>query len=118
MRLLTNENIGKTAVALLRASNHDVLSVKESMSGSTDEEILQRAVAEQRVVVTFDKDFGELAFRARLPATCGVILFRFAQRGREADASRIAQVISSRTDWAGAFWIVTESQIKRRSLPE
>ena len=46
------------------------------MPGAADDVILQRSQAEGRLVVTFDKDFGELAFRWGLPATCGVALFR------------------------------------------
>ena len=58
-----------------------MLSVKESMRSVQDDVILSRAQAEQRVVVTHDKDFGELAFRARLPASCGVVLFRLLRVG-------------------------------------
>ena len=117
MRLLTNENVPPTAVRRLRAVGYDVLSVMESMPGSPDVAVLARAVAENRVLVTFDKDFGELAFRSRLPATCGVILFRITPRGREQDAERVCQTLQSRDDWAGAFWTVTDRRIRRRPLP-
>jgi hypothetical protein len=82
MRFLVNEHIPPTAVRRLRELGHDVLSVKENMAGSADSAVLARAAVEQRVLVTFDKDFGELAFRSRLPAGCGVILLRFAARPR------------------------------------
>ena len=55
-----------------------MISVKESMRGATDREVLERAQQENRLVVTFDKDFGELAYRFKLPATSGVILFRLS----------------------------------------
>ena len=61
MRVIANENVAGTAIRGLRRNGHDVLSVKESMQGAEDESILQRAEAEQRLVVTHDKDFGELA---------------------------------------------------------
>ncbi len=56
MRFLANENILPGAVRRLRDVGHDVVSVRESMAGSGDAAILARAVAEQRVLVTFDKD--------------------------------------------------------------
>jgi hypothetical protein len=118
MRFLANENIPPGAVGRLRDLGHDVLSVKESMTGSDDAAILARAVSEQRVLITFDKDFGELAFRSHLPASCGVILFRFTLRGRKRDVARVAETLLARDDRAGAFWTVTERRLRRRSLPQ
>lgn len=63
MMLIANENLPATAVQGLRDRGHDVLSVKESMRGMDDAAILARAQSESRLVVTQDKDFGELAFR-------------------------------------------------------
>src|SRR5438105_3553098 len=68
MRFLANENVTGTVIQELRQRGHDVLSVKESMRSEEDDVILARAQAEQRIVVTHDKDFGELAFRSQLPA--------------------------------------------------
>ncbi len=73
MRFLADENVTATVIRVLRQRGDDVLSVKESMRSERDEVILARAQAEQRIVVTHDKDFGELTFRSRLPASCGVI---------------------------------------------
>jgi len=78
MRYLTNENVSGTVIQELRRLEHDVLSVKESMRGERDLAILQRAQVEQRLVITHDKDFGELAFRSQQPASCGIILFRLS----------------------------------------
>jgi uncharacterized protein YijF (DUF1287 family) len=117
MRFLADENIPPTAIHRLRDSGHDVLSAKESMTGLADRGILARAVADGRVLITFDKDFGELAFRSSLPAACGVVLFRFTQRGRELDIQRIVHALMGRDDWPGAFWTVTDGNIRRRSLP-
>lgn len=68
MRLIANENISRSVVQKLRDRGHDVLAVKESMRGEEDTAILERAQSEARLVVTQDKDFGELAFRFGLPA--------------------------------------------------
>jgi predicted nuclease of predicted toxin-antitoxin system len=71
MRILANENMAGSVVLALRDRGHDVLAAKESMRGEEDATILARAQAESRLVVTQDKDFGELAFRSGLPAQCG-----------------------------------------------
>ncbi|HSZ59924.1 MAG TPA: DUF5615 family PIN-like protein [Tepidisphaeraceae bacterium] len=117
MRYLANENVAPSVIRRLRDAGHDVLSVKETIVGAADPAILARAVAEDRVLVTFDKDFGELAFRSHLPANCGVILFRIEPRGRDEHVRRVFETIQSRQDWAGAFWTVTDRRIRRRPLP-
>jgi predicted nuclease of predicted toxin-antitoxin system len=117
MRYSTNENIPPSVVHQLRADGHDVLSASESMAGRSDADVLARATSENRILVTFDKDFGELAFRSRLPASSGVILFRITPRGRDEDVRRIIETLRSRTDWAGAFWTISDQRVRRRPLP-
>lgn len=92
-------------------------SVKEMMRGASDREVLARAQAEERLVVTFDKDFGELAFRSRLPATSGVILFRLSGPSPEVDNARALAALESGLDWSGNFAVVTDDRIRLRPLP-
>src|SRR5438094_3401458 len=117
MRLLVNENVTRTVIDELRQQGHDVLSVKESMRSGQDGAILARAQAEQRIVVTHDKDFGELAFGAQLPSSCGVILFRLAGSDPDTDNQRILKAIESRSDWAGHFSVVSDDRVRMRPLP-
>jgi predicted nuclease of predicted toxin-antitoxin system len=63
MRILANENFPGDAVNALRLEGHDVAWIREDAPGSLDTQVLQRAQDEERVLITFDKDFGELAFR-------------------------------------------------------
>jgi predicted nuclease of predicted toxin-antitoxin system len=117
MRNLANENVTRTVIEGLRAKGHDVLSVKESLRGKNDEVILARAQTEKRVVLTHDKDFGELAFRIGLPAECGVLLMRLAGTDPTADNKRALDAIESRTDWEGHFAVISVDRIRMRPLP-
>jgi len=117
MRLLVNENVAGTVIRTLRRRGHDVLSVKESMRGESDPAILERVRQEGRLLVTHDKDFGELAFRSHLPAECGVVLFRLGGRAPDDDTRRILEVIEGCEEWAGHFAVVTDDQIRIRPLP-
>ena len=65
MRFLFAHGVGRAAERALRAAGHDVLSIADVDAHAPDEEILRRAVAEDRVLVTTDLDFGELAVRGR-----------------------------------------------------
>jgi predicted nuclease of predicted toxin-antitoxin system len=59
----------------LRQDAHDVLYVKEAAPGAADATVLQMAADQQRVLLTEDKDFGELVVRLKLPAY-GIVLLR------------------------------------------
>jgi predicted nuclease of predicted toxin-antitoxin system len=117
VRLLLNENMPGAAVRALREHGHDVLAVKESLRGAADTEILARAQVEHRLVVTQDKDFGALAFQARLPAGCGVVLFRLDGASPTEDTRRILEVLESDIEWAGCFAVVDATQVRLRPLP-
>jgi predicted nuclease of predicted toxin-antitoxin system len=74
LRFLANENFPGAAVAALEAAGHDIVGVRMAAPGMSDPEVLAWAAREHRILLTFDKDFGELAQRSALPLTCGVVL--------------------------------------------
>ena len=117
MRILANENFPGDAVAALRLHGHDVAWVRTDAPGSRDQQILEWARADDRILVTFDKDFDELAFRARLPVSSGIILFRISTPS-SAHVARVAvAALDSRTDWAGHFAVVEDGRIRMTPLP-
>ena len=117
MRLLANENLPAQAVRALRAEGHDVLWARLDAPGSSDEDLLRRASAERRLLITFDKDFGELAFRSGLPAEAGILLLRIKPTSPADVATIIVRALASRTDWAGHFAVVEQHQIRMTPLP-
>jgi predicted nuclease of predicted toxin-antitoxin system len=117
MRWIANENVSGTVIRTLRERGHDVLSVKESLRGAGDPHILERAQSNERVVLTHDKDFGELAFRCRLPASSGIVLFRLSGADPQRDNRRMLQVLESGVDWIGQFAVVTDDRVRMRPLP-
>lgn len=116
MRFLANENVPLDAVVALREDGYDVMWVRTDTPGSSDEDILARAVSEERILLTFDKDFGELAFRSRLLVGCGVILFRIPEKSSAYIAKVVTTAIESRSDWTGLFSVVEEHRIRMRPL--
>ena len=75
MKLLADENIDTAIVVRLRQDGHSVLHVTEMEPGITDEVVLHRANEHSALLLTEDKDFGELVFRHRLVHQ-GVVLLR------------------------------------------
>lgn len=118
MRILANENFPREAVEALRQRGHDVLWGRTDMPGAPDDLILKRAQAESRLLITFDKDFGALAFRSGLKAPAGIVLFRITLRSPSHVADLCASVLEGRADWAGHFSVVEETQLRMRLLPK
>jgi len=117
VRILANENVPGEAVDALRARGHDVLWARTDLPGSPDPRVLGLDVEQSRILITFDKDFGELVFRRGLPACCGIILFRTGTPSPAATAEQLAAVLESRADWAGSFAVVEPGRLRMVPLP-
>jgi predicted nuclease of predicted toxin-antitoxin system len=118
MRLLADENFPLDAVKALRNEGHDVVWIREVARGIGDEKVLSQAQEEERIVITFDKDFGELAFHSKLPATAGIILFRVTPHSSQHVALVAVQAIESRKDWEGHFSVIEDDRIRMTPLPK
>ena len=117
-KLLVDENLPVLTTELLRRAGHDVESVLEISPGVSDAEALAYAVAERRIVVTFDKqDFGELIYRHRLPAPPGVLVFRLPDIPAEGLPYYVAGAIAARSDWPGSFWRINQKNAHWRPFP-
>lgn len=86
--------------------------------GALDQDVLARAQREGRVLVTFDKDFGELAWRTALPADAGIVLFRIPMPGPAQVGEALAGILTSRDDWKGNFAVVEPGRVRMRRLPQ
>ena len=117
MRLLANENFPADAVEALQKRGHDVSWIRLIAPGSSDPELLGLAQAEDRILLIFDKDFGELAFRFGLPASCGIVLFRVPLVSSEQVARLAVAALDSRADWVGNFSVIEEQQIRMTPIP-
>jgi len=117
MQLCANENVPGDCVFALRQMGHDVLWIRESAPGARDLTVLAVAQSEDRLLITFDKDFGELVYRLGATASRGVVLFRLPKSSPDFIARRVSQIIESRADWSGHFSVVDEYSIRMRLLP-
>jgi predicted nuclease of predicted toxin-antitoxin system len=117
MIFLADENFPRPAVAALREGGLDVLWIAETNPGAPDDDVLARCVATERTLLTFDKDFGELAYRRGLPATCGIVLFRITPQSPNEIAELAVTAIRSQPVWSGRFSVVTRQRIRVRPLP-
>jgi predicted nuclease of predicted toxin-antitoxin system len=116
-RFLADENFPGAAVTRLRTAGHDVEWIRTSAPGSDDKSILGRAATEGRILLTFDKDFGELAFRDRESSgVSGIVLFRLSMSPLKPAIERIVATLISKDDWSGHFWVIEPGRMRSSQL--
>src|SRR5262249_6441607 len=104
-------------VRALRAAGHDVVAVAELASGVSDREVIELARSDGRVLLTEDKDFGQLVFSA-LAGSTGVIFIRYPVTVRDhlpASVVRLAERLG--TSLQRAFVTMTPGRIRVNRLP-
>jgi predicted nuclease of predicted toxin-antitoxin system len=116
IRLLLNENFPAPAVAVLRESGFDVLAIAETFAGITDQEVLALAVREQRWLVTFDRDYGDLLFARRLPASPALILLWVASYRPAEPAAWIIELIRNNQEYLGKFIVFDGNTLRSQPL--
>jgi predicted nuclease of predicted toxin-antitoxin system len=105
-------------VAGLRTDGHDVWYAAESARGADDGTILQQAATDQRILLTEDKDFGELVVRLGMPAF-GIVLLRMNPADSAAKLARLRAVLQTHAArLPGSFVVVDESKARFRPLSQ
>ena len=114
MNLVADEGVDRAVVERLRHDGHEVVYVAELSPSVTDEEVLRQANARRAILLTADKDFGELVFRQGLVHS-GVVLIRLAGLANATKAEIVAEVCRDRTaELVGAFSVVSPGQVRIR----
>lgn len=119
LRFLADMGVSLRVVEWLRDHNHDVVHLRElGLQRTPDAEVYARAAAEDRVVLTFDLDFGEIVARLR-GARTSVVVFRLLDARAERVISRIERVLdeSENALAAGAVVTVEDARHRVRMLP-
>ena len=114
MNLLVDEGVDRPIVDELRRDGHQVLYVAEMDPGISDDVILDRANRQGAVLVTADKDFGDLLYRqGRIHA--GVVLLRLAGLSPQAKAEIASTVLKTRgPEVEDAFSVVSPGSVRIR----
>ena len=116
---IANENFPRPSILFLREHGHTILSIQELHQGWSDIEVLQKANSENLVILTFDKDYGELIFRYAVQNPPAIIFFRL--KGK--DPSYVGQILqkiiaSNRIEFKNAFTVIDENSIRQRFYTE
>lgn len=118
MIFLADENLDFPIISAIRNEGYDVLSISELSPSIDDNDVLKIANKENRVLLTSDKDFGELVFRLKLISS-GIILFRIPELSNKEKATLAVKCIKEfEAEMQGAFSVVTQNKIRIIKLNE
>jgi predicted nuclease of predicted toxin-antitoxin system len=116
VRLLVDECCDPRLVAALRQAGHDVRYLLETDPGASDDQLVALSIEEDRILITEDKDFGELAIRHG-KALPGLILIRIAPENRRQKTSRVLNLLANHGDrLPGNHVVVDESSLRFRPI--
>ena len=114
MNLLADESVDRPIVDRLREQGHEVAYVAELSPALSDDQVLQYANEHNALLVTADKDFGELVFRLEKAHT-GVVLLRLAGLSAAAKSETVARVFRDHAaELVGAFSVVSSGALRIR----
>ena len=114
MNHLADESVDRQIVDALREAGYKVTYVAETSSGISDTEVLQQANQSEAILITGDKDFGELVFRLKLN-NYGVVLLRISGLSQ---SQKVAIAMDTFTDhsaeFSGSFSVITRNGVRVR----
>lgn len=114
MKFVADESVDQQIVVRLRVDGHIVEAISELDPGISDEEVLSRATQQDAVLVTADKDFGELVYRQGQAST-GIILLRLSGLSASAKAMTVSTVVRDHgLKLCGSFSVIDRGQVRIR----
>lgn len=114
MNLLADESVDRQTVERLRQEGNDVLYIAEMEPGISDDVVLAKANERNALLVTADKDFGELVFRQNL-VNHGVVLLRLVGLSSETKAEIVVDVLRERAaELPQAFSVISPGMVRIR----
>ena len=116
MRFLADESCDFTVVRALRGANYDVTAIAETGSGAEDDAVLGSARSETRILLTEDKDFGQLAY-ASGHETAGVVLIRYPSNARSSLGQAVVNLVAELGGRLSGAFVVLEPGRARVSWP-
>ena len=117
MNLVADESLDFPIIKALRKEGHSVYSVLEDNQGADDDIVLKLARQKNCILITTDKDFGELVFRLK-NLSSGIILLRMAGLSIQEKIQIVIPAIQiHEKEFSNAFTVITKPSIRIRKLP-
>jgi len=117
VELLADESCAGPVIRALRAAGHDLVAISEVAKGAGDEAVMERAFADGRVLITEDRDFGELVYASARP-TAGVVFVKFHSHARRSKPGAVVEAIAKLGQrLRGGFAVVEPGRVRAAKRP-
>lgn len=117
IKILADENIPLLMVRQLEEKGYNIKYVSTENAGISDEDVIELANAEERILITFDSDFGDLIFKKKKVIKTGVIFLRLGQfMPDEPGAILISLFKENKLDFTGKISVVTKETVRQRVI--
>lgn len=115
MKLLANENFPLKSIHYLRSKGFDITSIGADNAGIKDNEVMEIAIIEERTILTFDRDYGELIFKHNFKPEKGVIYLRLNHYNPEEPGKIIDKLFANNEyDLNKALTVLDRNGIRQR----
>jgi len=114
LAFVADENFDFSIVKILRQKGYSVIAIAESFPSIPDPQVLQIAMDRNAILLTEDKDFGELVHRLRMPH-CGILLVRLLKINSSEKSQRVCEVIEKLgNELLNSFSVLSNDQLRIR----
>ncbi len=115
MKILANENFPLKSVILLEKAGYDIKSIGEDNPSIADEEVMEIAISEERTIITFDRDYGELIYKHGYRPKHGVIYLRFRNFQPEEPGEYLLKILESKNlEFGNRLTVIDRRKIRQR----
>lgn len=117
LEIYADENVPRPLIVSLRENGHDVVWARDVDAGNSDPNVLAQATKLRRVLLTFDSDFGELAFRNLTPAPFGIIFCRLERLLLAEQVLRVTDVLTTPPALISRLLVIESNRTRLTDLP-
>jgi predicted nuclease of predicted toxin-antitoxin system len=116
MEFLANENFPAPSIGLIRDAGYQVYSISESSPGESDEQVISKAKKEGLIILTFDKDYGEILMRTQMPDPPSVVFFRYKGQNPTFAGNILIELLTEPSiELVRKFTVIDKGEVRQRT---
>ncbi len=117
MRFLANESYPFPSISLLRMKGYDVKSIAENYHGISDDQVISMVLEENRIILTFDRDYGELIFKYAPTRKPSVVYYRTKGKNPKEAAEILLNLFQQDSfQFENLFTVIDDNHIRQRKM--
>lgn len=115
MKILANENFPLKSVILLEKAGYDIKAIGKDNPSIADKEVMEIAISEERTIITFDRDYGELIYKHGYRPKYGVIYQRLRNFSPAEPGEYLLKILETKTlEFGNRLTVIDRRKIRQR----